>query len=110
MLTMQSTQIEEIEQEIMDYLKKCPNAGFDIEGISLYWVKPCGRYKSLDQVEKAVKSLCEKGLMRQIDCISTYIYGLSKGEDQEEVRGIVRRQDECVLDLMCDQLMEEEES
>jgi Fe2+ or Zn2+ uptake regulation protein len=56
---------EEISKKILDYLRKNPDAGDTLEGISGWWVQSEYIEQSVDEVASVLERLTEKGLVKK---------------------------------------------
>ncbi len=70
---------EEIAKNILDYLRKNPDAGDTLEGICQWWIQSEFIDENVDKVADVLKSLNEEGLIkRQAIKGSHPIYRISK--------------------------------
>ena len=53
----------ETEETILTYLKKNPDAGDTLEGISRWWLESIKINKSVDDVAQALEGLVKKGIV-----------------------------------------------
>jgi Fe2+ or Zn2+ uptake regulation protein len=56
--------MDEHSKIILDYLKKNPEAGDTLEGITRWWLERERIESSVDKVIKALESLVEEGLVK----------------------------------------------
>ncbi|MGA1841585.1 MAG: hypothetical protein ACMUIU_13260 [bacterium] len=52
---------EEISKKILDYLKKHPNAGDTLEGITMWWLEFERIDRSVEEIAKILENMAEKG-------------------------------------------------
>jgi hypothetical protein len=52
---------EEISRKILDYLKKHPNAGDTLEGITMWWLDFERIDRSVDEIAEILNKMAEKG-------------------------------------------------
>lgn len=56
--------MEEHTEMILDYLRKNPEAGDTLEGVTRWWLEQESIEISVDKVIKALESLIEKGVIK----------------------------------------------
>ena len=52
---------EEISRKILDYLKKHPNAGDTLEGITMWWLEFERIDRSVDEIAEILDQMAKKG-------------------------------------------------
>lgn len=57
----------EVEESILHYLQKSPNARDSLEGIARWWLESVKINKSIDEVANALESLLKKGLVARCE-------------------------------------------
>ena len=67
---------EEIEEMIMSYLQKHPDAGDTLEGITRWWLELERIDQSGDEVATAIESLVKKGSLKKFKCQGSFSTGL----------------------------------
>lgn len=55
---------EKISRMILDYLRKNPDAGDTLKGITQWWLELARIESSVDEVADALESLTQKGIIR----------------------------------------------
>jgi Fe2+ or Zn2+ uptake regulation protein len=56
---------EDISKKILDYLRKNPDAGDTIEGISRWWVQSEFIEQSVDEVASVLERLTKEGMVKK---------------------------------------------
>ena len=55
---------EKLSRMILDYLRKNPEAGDTLEGITMWWLELERIETSVDEIAKVLEGLIQKGLIR----------------------------------------------
>ena len=69
---------EELANKILNYLRKHPDAGDTVEGITKWWLEYERADQYVDDVTFVLDSLLEKGLLRRIQYRDVFLYKLNK--------------------------------
>jgi hypothetical protein len=64
---MSNADVEKAKQEILNYLRKHPDASDDLEGITRFWVTRERIEAAAETVERALMSLVEEGVLKKED-------------------------------------------
>ena len=68
--------LEEMSEMILSYLRKHPDAGDTLEGITRWWLEAERIDVSVDEVVEALNSLLRNGLLGRIECGGIVLYKL----------------------------------
>ena len=70
--------LEEMSEMILSYLRKHPDAGDTLEGITRWWLESDRVDRSADEVAEGLELLLEKGLLRRVNCDDEFLYKLQR--------------------------------
>ncbi|UCE17781.1 MAG: hypothetical protein JSV84_12980 [Gemmatimonadota bacterium] len=71
---------EERAERILNYLRKHPDAGDTVEGITRWWLEFERADQYVDDVTGVLDSFLEKGLLRKVQYRDVFLYKINKNK------------------------------